>query len=37
MQFQGIPFDGRGWWDAKWFQEHLMDKISSAKDTLGLP
>lgn len=33
---QGVPVDGREWWDHEWFRGHITKKIIESGQTLGL-
>ncbi len=34
---QSIPVNPREWWDPRWYQAHILDKITNTKKQLGIP
>ena len=37
LWIQSIPVNPREWWDPRWYQAHILDKITSTKKQLGIP
>ena len=37
IRVQGVPVDPREWWEASWFQAHILGKVNDLKRSLGIP